>query len=350
MIGRDQLQKEFAHFAQVCADYCPLYAALSACVAEDELVRSMARGGHPQHPPANLLFGAVHYLLLCGMDHPLRAFYPTVGGTRPAHDAWPVFREFCRAHERAIRNLVTTRLVQTNEVGRCGVLLPAFACAFASFDAPLHLIEVGASSGLNLFFDQYHYSYSNGVDVGPQSPARIETELRGVSEPPLPRAMPAIAGRLGIDLSPVDVMDDDAMRWLESLVWPDMVERLTLFRAARDMARHSPPQILKGDAMDLLPQAFATVDDDALPCVFHCHAIYQMDNAWRHQFDALLAALGRQRDFAHISLEWLGNDPGPMLHLTLYRKGHSLRRTLLAEAHHHGRWMRWRGNEFAGDQ
>lgn len=341
MADADPLQREFEFFATVCAEYCPLYAALSARVAEDESIRGMARGGHPQHPPANLLFGAVHYLLLCGADHPLQEFYPTVGGTRPAEDAWPVFRDFCRAHEQAIRNLVTTRLVQTNEVGRCGVLLPAFACVFALFDAPLHLIEVGASSGLNLLFDQYHYRYSNGVEVGPPSPARIETELRGESEPPLPRAMPAIAGRLGIDLAPVDVRDDDAMRWLESLVWPDMVERLALFRAAREIARQSPPRVLGGDAMDLVPQALAAVPPDATPCIFHCHAIYQMDRAWRERFEALLTDLGAQRDFAHVSLEWLRDDPGPRLHLTLHHRGGAPQRTLLAEAHHHGKWLRW---------
>jgi len=337
----DPLQREFAFFATVCAEYCPLYAALSARVAEDEPIRSLARGGHPQHPPANLLFGAVHYMLLCGADHPLREFYPTVGGTRPADNAWPAFRHFCIAHEAEIHRLVTTRLVQTNEVGRCGVLLPALACASASFSAPLHLIEVGASSGLNLYFDRYHYRYSNGVDVGPDSPARIETELRGDVEPPLPRAMPAIAGRLGIDLSPVDVMDDDAMRWLESLIWPDMVERLMLFRAARGIVRGSPPRIDKGDAMDLLPEAFVSVAEDSTPCIFHCHAIYQMDKAWRERFDALLSDLGRQRDLAHVSLEWLRDDPGPMLHLTMYRDGGAAMRTMLAEAHHHGRWMRW---------
>ncbi len=341
MAGVDPLQREFAFFATVCAEYCPLYAALSARVAEDEAVRDLARGGHPQHPPANLLFGAVHYPLLCGADHPLREFYQTVGGRRPAREAYPVFRDFCITHEVEIRRLVTTRLVQTNEVGRCGVLLPALACASASFSAPLHLIEVGASSGLNLFFDRYHYRYSNGVEVGPDSPARIETELRGDIDAPLPAAMPVIAGRVGIDLSPVDVMDDDAMRWLESLIWPDMVERLTLFRAARDIARQSPPRLLKGDAMDLLPEAFAAVGGDAAPCILHCHAIYQMDSAWRERFDALLGELGRQRDFAHVSLEWLSDDLGPMLHLTLHRRGQAPQRTLLAEAHHHGRWMRW---------
>lgn len=346
MHDTEQLRKEFAFFAQICAEYCPLYTALSARVANDDPIRNLAADGPRRQPPANMLFGAVHYLLLTGVEHPLREHYPTVGGTRPPDDAYQAFRDFCEQYRDEILHLVATRLVQTNEVGRCGVLLPAFACAFAAFDnTPLHLIEVGASSGLNLFFDRYQYEYSNGHRVGVNSPARVMTELRGDLAPPLPSHMPAIADRIGIDLAPVDVGDDDAMRWLESLIWPDMVERLTLFRAARDIASRTPPRILTGDAMDLVPELFATVAPDALPCIFHCHAIYQMDAPWRKRFDALLAGLGRQRNFAHISLEWLGDDPGPMLHLTEYCKDQPPQRTLLAEAHHHGRWLKWRGEK-----
>lgn len=342
MYDADHLRRDFAFFAKVCREYCPLYEQLSARVAEDPHIRDLAANGPLGQPPANMLFGAVHYLLLTGVDHQLREYYPTVGGTRPATDAWPVFRDFCEKHRNEILHLVATRLVQTNEVGRCGILLPAFACAFASFNqTPLHLIEVGASSGLNVFFDHYHYTYSNGDSLGPDSPARLITELRGDITPPLPSHMPAIADRIGIDLSPVDVTDEDAMRWLESLIWPDMVERLTLFRAARSIARQSPPHILTGDAMDLVPEVFATVTSDALPCIFHCHAIYQMDKPWRERFESLLAGLASRRDFAHVSLEWLRDDPGPMLHLTIFRKGQP-NRVLLAEAHHHGKWLRWR--------
>lgn len=338
------LQREFAFFAQVCAEYCPLYAALSARVAQDEPIRSLAADGPKRQPPANMLFGAVHYLLLTGVDHPLREYYPTIAGTRSPDQAYPVFRDFCQQFQPEILHLVATRLVQTNEVGRCGVLLPAFSSVFAEFNTPLHLLEVGASSGLNLFFDQYHYEYSNGHEAGPDSAARVVTELRGDLTPPLPTEMPPVIARTGIDLSPVDVMDDDSMRWLESLIWPDMVERLTLFRAARAIASQSPPHILTGDAMNLLPELFASVSEQALPCIFHCHAIYQMDKQWRTRFDSLLADLGQQRDFGHISLEWLGDDPGPMLHLETYRNGRPPQHALLAEAHHHGRWLRWRAS------
>ncbi|MHC4414823.1 MAG: DUF2332 family protein [Planctomycetota bacterium] len=54
----------------------------------------------------------------------------------------------------------------------------------------------------------------------------------------------------------------------------------------------------------------------------------------------LLADLGRRRDLAHISLEWLGDDPGPQLHLTVWTGGEP-DTTHLADCHHHGSWMRW---------
>ena len=103
-----------------------------------------------------LLLAAVHYLLLCGVDHALGAFYPSVAhlASVPPGDPVPAFRAFCRDHREALLNLVSTGLVQTNEPRRCTVLLPAFATvARLAGGAPLALIEVGASAGLNLLFD-----------------------------------------------------------------------------------------------------------------------------------------------------------------------------------------------------
>jgi hypothetical protein len=333
----------FRHFAEICAGQSPLYATLSGRVAEDPQVLALAAHATPQQPPVNLLFGAVNTLLLAGVAHPLADHYPSVGGHAPPREAWPAFKDFCKRYETEIVGMVSTRRVQTNEVGRCGLLLPAFA--LASGGRPVHIIEVGASAGLNLIFDAYRYEYTRDGRTActcgsADSPARIRTELHGEKQAPIPETPPTVAGRMGVDIAPVDLADDDAVRWTEALIWPDQVHRLQLFRAAVTLARAAPPRIVEGDGVEMLEGLVEAAAAGALPCVFHSHAIYQMTEAWRRHFEGKLADLGRRRDLAHVSLEWLGDDPGPRLHLTLFRAGEATR-THLADCHHHGAWIRW---------
>jgi hypothetical protein len=331
----------FRHFATMCDGRSRLYAALSPRIADDEPVFSLAYLGEQGQSPVNLLFGAVHYLLLGGAQHPLAEYYPSVGGRRPPDRAYPEFADFCRQFEPQIVDLVATQRVQTNEVGRCGLLLPAFALAWEHVDRqPLSLIEVGASAGLNLLFDHYRYEYADGHVCGPHSAARIRTELRGEVACPLPEVMPRLTGRVGIDVAPVDVTDADSIRWVESLIWADQLHRIELFRHAVALAREHPPCVITGDGLEAVPGIVGQVPEDARPCVFHSHATYQADKTWRREFDQMLAGLGACRDLVHISLEWLGDDPGPQLHLTVHAKGE--RRTAhLADCDHHGGWMRW---------
>ena len=66
---------------------------------------------------------------------------------------------------------------------------------------------------------------------------------RASSDTPLPETMPVIVWRIGLDLSPVDVNDDDQVAWLESLVWPEEVDRLAtsvlLWRLRKNIDRSS---------------------------------------------------------------------------------------------------------------
>src|SRR5690625_3707604 len=52
-----------------------------------------------------------------------------------------------------VRGTISARATQTNEAGRCAVLLPFLA----ELPQPLALIEVGASAGLCLLPDRYSY-------------------------------------------------------------------------------------------------------------------------------------------------------------------------------------------------
>ena len=95
-----------------------------------------------------MLFAAVQYLLLTGLDHPLTARYPIISGEqRPLAPAFPRFRDFCLQHRDRIVELIATRRTQTNVVRRCTCLLPAFSIVCRETPSPLALIDLGASAG-----------------------------------------------------------------------------------------------------------------------------------------------------------------------------------------------------------
>lgn len=116
----------------------------------------------------NLFLAAVQHLLLKGTPHPLSEFYKSSDRTADrAEDPNPKFRSFCLEHIEEIRRLISARSVQTNEVGRSALLLPAFVLVSRQAQRrPLHLVEIGASAGLNLLWDRYGYDYGDGQRYG----------------------------------------------------------------------------------------------------------------------------------------------------------------------------------------
>lgn len=210
-----------ARFRRFAADECgssPLYRRLAMGIAGDGDLLALADQG-TGGPKPNLILAAVQYLLLSGRPHALAAFYPSITDQPlPAEEAVPPFREFCLGHAEEIRGLITSRRVQTNEVARAALLLPAFAVVSESVHArPLGLVEVGASAGLLLSWDRYAFDYGTGGLYGAaDSPVLVRCELRGDGRPPLPSVLPAVTSRTGIDLHPIDPDDPDQALWLRA--------------------------------------------------------------------------------------------------------------------------------------
>ena len=83
------------------------------------LLLALAAHAAQGQPVPNLLLAAVHFLLLKGQAEALAQFYPSLTPVASSPNAaYPTFRAFCLAHADAIRHLLATRRVQTNEVGR----------------------------------------------------------------------------------------------------------------------------------------------------------------------------------------------------------------------------------------
>jgi hypothetical protein len=343
--GLEAMAEEFKRFSKIEARSLssPLYEHLSRSIAADPEIMTLAIQIPPGQPPANLLFGAVHYLLHRNYSASLAKYYPSLTpNPQPPAEAYPAFRDFCLKHADAIEHLLKTRTVQTNEIRRSAYLFLAFSViANLAGGRPLALIEIGPSAGLNLMWDRYRYNYGEYGVFGPNnSPVHIECALRGEKRPPYPQGVPQIAYKVGLDLKPIDIQDADQVLWLQALIWPEHLERALLLKQAIEVAQQAPPRLLAGNGIELLPDAVRGSPAEAVVCVFHTYTLYQFPHEARERLAAVIAAqAASQEQFYYLSAEWL-DSPQPKLELTIFRNGQPDKH-LLAYCEAHGRWIEW---------
>ncbi len=343
----DKAAESFRYYAStVYPSRSPLYLSLAMRVAEDPELLAIAAKAWKKDALPNLFFSAAHFLLLKGEHHQLAAFYPSLNNNSKHYDlAYPYFRSFVLEHKNEIDGIITTRSVQTNEVGRCAILVPAFELvAREAKNRPLALIEIGSSAGLTLLWDRYHYQYNKALQCGdPNSLVQVECLLHGEKRPPVPNRFPEIASRLGVDLNPVDINDPENVQWLRALVWPEHRKRANQLELAIQVARHAPPQIVPGDALELLPSLINRVRDDAQLCIFHSFTLSLASGKPRERLEMILAKASQERDLFHISFEWPKNSETPLLSLASLKNGEN-REKVLAQCNAHGEWLEWLGD------
>ena len=337
------LAERFEHFAEVeIRGYSPLYESLSRLVANDRDLLALAAHASRGQPPPNLLFAAVRHVLFAEPADPLARLYEAAGagGALDLERARSEFRRFALAHAARVTELVRTRRVQTNEVGRSSFLRPAIASAVQELGvSEVALIELGSSAGLNLVLDAYAVRYRGDgvVHRAGLADARLtlECELRGAGVPPT--GFPRVLSRVGIDADPVDVRDPEAVRWLRALVWPDHAARERLLADATRVARDLVPPLRRGDAAELLPRALDEVPAGVPVCVFHSAFWYQLPDATAHSIEATLAEAARTRPLAHVAVTSPDKRSFELLSASVGRTPPRV----LGRAHAHGLWLEW---------
>ena len=181
------------------------------------------------------------------------------------------------------------RSTQTNEPARCATLLPILA----ALPQPIALLEVGASAGLCLMPDHYNYTYGehrvSATSVGRFTPPVLA--CRASSNTPLPETMPVIVWRAGLDLNPIDVNDEDQVAWLETLVWPEEVDRLANLRGALAIGKEHRPLVVRGDLRTDLPALAAQAPKDATLVVFHSAVLAYLERSDRLRLRETLRAM-----------------------------------------------------------
>lgn len=313
----------------------PTYAVLSRYIAKHADLLALARECRAGQPIPNLLFAAVKRVVQDAPRSDLAAHYERAAqGSRPASALPGAFAEFCAEHRAQILALLETRNVQTNDVGRCSHLMPAFGIVAQAARQPLALIDVGAGAGLNLLWDRFDYRYSDGSAFGTgRSPVRIVCESRGPM-PDMPARFPEVAYRVGIDLEPIDLGDDEQYRWLQALIWPDHADRAALLANARRLWLQDAPRMVAGDAVEKVSELIRAAPTGAALCIFHCHVLNQFPASARAAFSQALRSASRQRPVYQVSSE--GE------HMTVTQLIDDRPRTLLSVLRSaHGRWIAW---------
>jgi hypothetical protein len=297
----------YRRFGEVdAAGTSPLYERVAVALsASDEALGAIeaapARRRHPR-----VILAALHDLALAGRAPALAAAYAASDGDAAASAAIDTLVGMTDA----VVAIAARRQTRTNETGRCAVLYPAIAEAARRVGADaVGLIDVGCSAGLNLTVDRVGISYSNGQSLGdPSSPVRQSASI--VGDRPIPtQAMPEVVARVGVDLDPLDVTDADDARWLRACVWPDQPERAARLDAEMALAAISPPLLLQGDAVQVLPDAFAHVPADALPVVTTTWALSRFPLERRLRFLHPLDDAAGGRAVAWVSAEGVGVAP-----------------------------------------
>ena len=262
----------------------------------------------------------------------------------PAPGPYAGLRGALLADDGTIRATILRRATQTNEVGRLATLVPVFAGLQEQAGRPLSLLEAGASAGLCLYPDRYDYAWPPlGALTGSGGPL-LTAEAAGPL--PVPRRPVDVAWRGGIDLEPVDLMDDRAIDWLETCVWPEQQERRDRLGAAVEIARSDPPHVVEGDLFDLLPGQVEAARQHGPVVVFHTAVALYFDRPHRETFVELMLDLVRSGACHWVSNEsqdilpsvtaTASQEPDDWLSFVLGLDGQAV-----ALTHQHGAGIRW---------
>ena len=334
------------------AYYCrilgsPLYEHIleraAADIAAGGAVRDVLRGHENDELNTMIplrLLGAVHRAVLRGDAPELAAFYPSVGGEADLEGAWPAFRKTVADRVDSLREDMDAP-VQTNEVGRSPALLGGFLLVAKRTGLPLRVLEVGASAGLNLLFDHYHYATAGKSWGDASSPVRFDGFIEG--EPFPWDVESSVEERHGCDRAPLDPESEEHSLRLRSFVWPDQLERFRLLDAALEYAAGAnTAPVEEAGAAEWVERQLARPAACVATVVFHSIVMLYLSEEERERTRTAITEAG-ERASTDAPLAWLSMELGgdeADVRLTMWPGGEE---RLIARAGYQGRPIRWSG-------
>lgn len=317
-------------------------------IERDGVVADLTRDwpGDPRSDALALrLAGALHAAVLTGRDERLAKLYPAPDEAWDLAKVWEAAADFLARDADWVRDFMQSP-PQTNEVGRSCALAAAFLWLAKQAPAPFHILELGASAGLNLNWDRFRFAEESWGRTAGDGPL-IATEIEGA--PPSWRDV-GIATRAACDQTALNPDEADARMRLQAYVWADQFDRLDRLRAAIDVARSTPWRVEAADAGDWLEARLDGELPKGMSVIYHSIFLQYPDETTRRTISDVIEAAGR-RAAPERQQAWVRFEPesvlgGPanserfVLNAIVW-DGRERRERELGEADPHGRRLRW---------
>lgn len=302
--------------------------------------------GNPRGDAVSLrLAGALHAAALTGRDAKLQAEYPDKRADWSMERVWPIARDFLEREESWVRDFMQSP-PQTNETARSTGLVSGFLWLSQFSPQPFHMLELGASAGLNLNWDRFAFAYpawGRQNVPGPLMPTKVEGKA--------PPFMPIIvASRAACDQNPLDYEDAEARLRLRSYIWADQTARLERLNAALDLARAQGHKVEKADAAEWVKRKLSGKLPGGTTVVYHSVFYQYPPKEVREAIASAIEEAGA-RTTNDARLAWVRFEPESViggtrgsiryvLNVVSWDKGKRSEATL-AEVDPHGRFMTW---------
>jgi hypothetical protein len=304
--------------------------------------------GHPRADAVSLrLAGALHAAALTSRDAKLAAEYPGANKHWSMDRVWPIARDFLEREQAWVRDFMKSP-PQTNETARSAGLACGFLWLAGRSPEPFHMLELGASAGLNLNWDRFAYDHPawgrQGVD-GPRIPTRIDGAA------PAWRDL-AIASRAACDQNPLDASSAEDRLRLRAYIWADQTARMERLNAAIELACSLGVRPDRADAAEWTRAKLAGGLPPGTTVIYHS-VFYQYPPREVRQAISDAIEQGGTRTTGDRRLAWVRFEPnavigGPMepvryvLNVVSWNAGKRSEETL-ADVDPHGRFVTWAG-------
>jgi len=260
-------------------------------------------------------------------------------------EVWPLAAAYLARDADWVRAFMRSP-PQTNETARSTALTSAFLWLAGRMPTPFHMLELGASAGLNLNWDRFSYAYPSWGREEQAGPL-ITTEVTG----PAPEwSEIEVASRAGCDLNPLNLTDKNDRLRLRSYIWADQTARLARLDSAINLATELGTHVEKADAGEWIKDRLSGDLPEGTTVVYHSLFLqYPSKEAQLAIGTAIEAAGNRVTDKRRLA--WVRMEPESALGGPADSERFVLdavrwdplgrARIVLADADPHGRTLKW---------